>query len=270
MIGLELAGLHSEAVDYPKTGEVVDWDRKKCMPKQWPHFMERDPRKSYVSRQVLGRLYDNVTNDKITFEPDLDHAFDKRVLHRYDLQPEPLAKAKRIKEQHDRAVRRILAQLNLGTEFELWTGYAMSKPTVGTAYKRQEVLAQEFETLKLRFRSLCEEAAGGSAPEEIDPFVAAMYKVTEEEYTQGLQQVENESSEEDDYDMESRPPVSRQMPLISFPWIFPEVMARIAVGDEWVKKKPWYAARARGPSASPPSQEKFVPPHKRRSPQGSQ
>lgn len=133
---------------------MVAWDKKKYWPQHWPHFMEKDRRRSYDSAKVLGRLYDNVTREKVTFEPDCDHAFDKRVLERYELKPEALAKAKQIKEQHDRAVRRILAQLNLKTEFELWTGFAMTKSTIGTAYKRQEVLAQESETLRLRFSTL--------------------------------------------------------------------------------------------------------------------
>jgi RNA-dependent RNA polymerase len=214
--------------------------------------MEKDKRKTYDSVQVLGRLYDNVTKDKITFEPDWSHAFDKRVLERYDLDDDLLDEAKHIKGEYDRSVRRILAQLNLGTEFELWTGFAMSKPPIGTHYKRQEVLGQELETLKLRFRGLCEDAAGGNLPEDIDPFVAAMYKVTEEETTRALQ-VEDDSSDEDDdddNDMDdgfdaARRTVGSKAPLITFPWLFPEVMVRLALGDQWVRKKPWYSASRR-------------------------
>jgi RNA-dependent RNA polymerase len=204
--------------------------------------MEKDKRKSYDSTNVLGRLYDNVTQDKITFEPDWDHAFDKRVLDRYEHSSSSLSTARRIKEQYDRAVRRILAQLSLETEFELWTGFAMSKPVVGTDYKRQEVLGQEGETLKFRFRGLCEEAAGESEHDSIDRFVAAMYKVTEEETSKALNRFEDESSEEEDWAAEAeRATRTPQMPLITFPWLFPEVMVRIARGDDWKRKKPWYS-----------------------------
>ncbi|KAL2209053.1 RdRP-domain-containing protein [Sarocladium strictum] len=261
-----LAELHSHAVDYAKTGEPVDWDKKEMWPKRWPHFMEKDKRKTYDSVQVLGRLFDNVTKDKIAFEPDWSHAFDKRVLERYDLDDDLLDEARHIKAEYDRSVRRILAQLNLGTEFELWTGFAMSKPTIGTDYKRQEVLGQELETLKLLFRGLCEEAAGGNSPEDIDPFVAAMYKVTEEETTRALQ-TEYDSSDEDlDDDIDdsfdtTRRAVGPKVPLITFPWLFPEVMVRIAKGERWVPKKPWYSPSERLVKPREAAMMPSVPPH---------
>jgi RNA-dependent RNA polymerase len=267
VIGLRLAELHSQAVDYPKTGEPVDWDKRELWPRRWPHFMEKNKRRSYDSTQVLGRLYDNVTKEEIAFEPDWNHAFDKRVLERYELEESSLLKVRRIKEEYDRSVRRILAQLNLKTEFELWTGFAMSKPTVGTEYKRQEVLGQEAETLKLRFRGLCEEAAGGNSPEEIDRFVAAMYKVTEEEMAKILQSPEDEASEEEDYGFDDifdgkRQLVEKRMPLITFPWLFPEVMARIALGDKWVQKKPWYSPSGRlARTTEEPRKVSLRPPH---------
>lgn len=241
-VGLRLAELHSQAVDYPKTGEVVSWNKRRLWPKRWPHFMQRDSCRSYDSTHVLGRLYDNVTHDKVTFEPDWDHAFDKRVLEHYELEEETLAAARRIKADYDRAVRRILAQLKLATEFELWTGYAMSKPAVGTEYKRQEVLGQESETLRSHFRRLCEETAGGSSHEMIDPFVAAMYKVTEEETVASLGKGAYQWDGENDWaDEVESAQAHKPTPLITFPWLFPEVMVRIAKGDGWAPKKPWYA-----------------------------
>ncbi|KAH8171855.1 RNA dependent RNA polymerase domain-containing protein [Sarocladium implicatum] len=239
---LELAELHSQAVDYPKTGKVVSWDKRKLWPKRWPHFMDRDSRRSYDSCQVLGLLYDNVTREKIGFEPDWDHAFDRRVLSRYDLEEASLSAARRLKQDYDRAVRRVLAQLSLRTEFELWTGFAMSKPTVGTEYKRQEVLGQESETLRTRFRGLCEEAAGGCEQDKIDPFVAAMYKVTEEETVASLRRYPDSWDVEQDWaDEVADEQTARPMPLITFPWLFPEVMVRLAQGDDWVRKRPWYS-----------------------------
>lgn len=264
--------MHSRAVDFPKTGEPVAWDWKEMGPKRWPHFMENKGR-SYDSTQVLGRLYDNVTKEKIAFEPDWNHAFDRRVLERYELEESSLAKARRLKAEYDRCVRRILAQLNLETEFELWTGFSMTKPVVGTDYKMQEVLGQEAETLRIRFRGLCEEAAGGSSQELIDPFVAAMYKVTEEETTKTLQHLgegassedEDEDEDEDDdldWNREGRRQLrAKKMPLITFPWLFPEVMVRIALGDQWVQKKPWYSAFGKPAKTEEPIKVSLRPPH---------
>jgi RNA-dependent RNA polymerase len=186
-----------------------------------------------------------VTSSKISFEPDWDHDFDQRILARYKpLGESALEKAREIKILYDRAVRRILAQLNLATEFELWTGFAMSKPVVGSDYKRQEVLGQEAETLRLRYRELCQDACGGCDPSEIDPFVAAMYQVTADETSAALAQgrLTPDTDEEEELNREYDTQKVPAMPLITFPWLFPEVMVRIAMGDEYKAKRPWYAA----------------------------
>jgi hypothetical protein len=147
-----------------------------------------------------------------------------------------LEAARQIKSQYDTSMRRIMAQQGLQTEFELWTSFALSKPAMCTDYKRQEDLGFEYDTLKQRFRDVCYQAAGGSNADKIDPFVVAMYKVTEEDV-----QRENNGPLEDpspggDY---------KSMPLISFPWIFHWVMIRLAMGEQYSPDKMMMAAARR-------------------------
>ena len=57
---LELCTLHSEAVDFPKTGAkpVVP---KELKPERWPHYMEKKDKEAqfiYHSQTVIGKLYD--------------------------------------------------------------------------------------------------------------------------------------------------------------------------------------------------------------------
>lgn len=53
---LELARLHSAAVDYVKHGFKVDI-RMDLQNKEWPDFMEKDSNNVYESTSVLGKLY---------------------------------------------------------------------------------------------------------------------------------------------------------------------------------------------------------------------
>ncbi|ODA78594.1 hypothetical protein RJ55_05976 [Drechmeria coniospora] len=262
---LHLAELHSKAVDYPKTGDPADWNTK-LQPKRWPHFMEK--KNSYRSKRALGVIYDKVVKQTIQFLPDWEHAFDQRITGRFELDDGMLEEARRIKRQYDMAVRRILTQHDVETEFELYTGWAMSRPAIGSDYKRQEDLGREYDALKSRFRDMCYEAAGGSGVKTMERFVAAMYTVTEQEIKIAL--LEHHGGASDDggehehgkggggREGNGRGPrhelKAKSMPLISFPWIFHRIMIRIATGDGQKPTKSLLAAaqrKTRGAASMP-------------------
>ncbi|XP_050223876.1 RNA-dependent RNA polymerase 2 [Mercurialis annua] len=58
---LQLADLHSMAVDFAKTGAPAEMP-KALKPKEFPDFMERNEKKMYISEGVLGKLYRNTLN----------------------------------------------------------------------------------------------------------------------------------------------------------------------------------------------------------------
>ncbi|UZP37681.1 hypothetical protein NXS19_005497 [Fusarium pseudograminearum] len=210
---LELAELHSKAVDYPKTGNPAVL-RQDQQPRKWPHWMEK--RYSYHSRKALGVIYDKVAHKKVEFNPVWDSSFDKRITKRFELDNETLGVARKIKAEYDTAVRRVLSQNALKTEFELFTSFPLTRPAVGSDYKFAEDLSCEFRSIKEHYQDVCIKAAGGKDAEKLEPFVAAMYTVTEE-------QIKNEESILQPQGLEPK-----SMPLISFPWIFHGVMCRIA------------------------------------------
>ncbi|KAI1149953.1 RNA dependent RNA polymerase-domain-containing protein [Nemania diffusa] len=201
---IELAQLHSNAVDYPKSGQPAHL-KEILRPRAFPHFMEK-PGRSYRSHKVLGQLYDVVR--KVEFHPNYNSAFDERIIRRFAVTDDMLRKARIIKTQHDRALRQIMNQRELGTEFEVWSTFVLTKPRVGSEYKIQETMGPIIANHRERFRNACIHVAGSREPAVLYPFIAATYRVTWEE-------VQGHKSGE-------------PMPFISFPWIFEQELGRIA------------------------------------------
>jgi RNA-dependent RNA polymerase len=53
---IELAKLHSIAVDFPKTGVAVEIPYH-LRPKKYPDFMEKPDKPTYESQSVIGKLF---------------------------------------------------------------------------------------------------------------------------------------------------------------------------------------------------------------------
>lgn len=227
---IELAKLHSCAVDYPKSGvEVVI--KKGLIPKRYPHFMNKPKHKTYHSEKVLGQMYDRVNLSDI--RSDCTAAFDKRILNAYDFEElemkAMLATAKEIKRDYDNAVRRIQAKHEIGSEFEVWSTFVSSHSRDMGDYKFHEEAGQLACALKDRFRKICEEHAGGKEFDKLGPFIAAMYKVTADEFVAAM-------ARKLDVPVVAGEPMptgrmnAKSMPLISFPWIFQPELGKIASG----------------------------------------
>ncbi|KAF4457308.1 putative RNA-dependent RNA polymerase (RdRP) SAD-1 [Fusarium austroafricanum] len=225
---LKLAELHSKAVDYPKTGDPAILKRDQ-QPRRWPHFMEKN--RSYHSRKALGVIFDKVVHKSMRFDPIWDSPFDQRIIGKFELDQDTLKSARKIKTQYDTSLRRLLSQHALKTEFELWSGFAMSKPAVGSDYKVQEDLRREYSALKKIFQDECIKAAGSNKAEKLEPFVAAMYKITQEETDIALFEHHRGPINYGGTIVQPRKLEPKSMPLISFPWIFPEEMCRIATNS---------------------------------------
>ncbi|KAI0432019.1 RNA dependent RNA polymerase-domain-containing protein [Xylaria sp. FL1042] len=213
---IELAQLHSNAVDYPKSGQPAHL-KERLRPKQYPHFMEK-PGRSYISRKVLGQLYDAVK--KVEFHPNYKAAFDERIIRRFAVTDEVLRKARIIKGQHDRALRKIMNQREIGTEFEVWSTFVLTKPRVGSEYLMQETMGPIIANHRERFRNACIRVAGSREPKVLYPFIVAAYRVTWEALQVAIRAA-NGSIGDITLDQSS-------MPFISFPWIFEQELGRIA------------------------------------------
>ncbi|KAK3951934.1 RNA dependent RNA polymerase-domain-containing protein [Pseudoneurospora amorphoporcata] len=221
---LELATLHSMAVDYVKTGVPAEFPRR-LDPKFWPHFMEKNKR-DYHSATALGKLYDMVKREPFDMKENYQLPFDSRILKHTKcraLRDETLTKARRIKSQYDTAMRRVMCQLEIATEFEVWTAFVMSKPRVGSEYKLQENVGRESSALKQHFKDQCKKEAGG----DLLSFVSAMYRVTYEEVRIALFEAK-QTHIRPDGSLGTRKITPKTMPLVSFPWLFWDKLGELA------------------------------------------
>jgi len=76
---LKLAKLHSDAVDFPKTGipAEITPDLK---PKMYPDFMEKPADKSYRSKNVIGRIYRECATTESFVPKNYRQSFNKAML----------------------------------------------------------------------------------------------------------------------------------------------------------------------------------------------
>ncbi|EUC47688.1 hypothetical protein COCMIDRAFT_24397 [Bipolaris oryzae ATCC 44560] len=233
-ICLELAELHSRAVDFPKSGIPAEMKRE-LRPRKWPHFMEKkylSQHQIYTSKNILGLLYDEVK--LIDFKPQWENPFDKRILGAFDLDQELLDKAASLKLSYDEALRRLMAKHGIKTEFEAWSVFVLVHNHESGDYKFAEEFGRTIAALKHQFRSECRIAAELSDNndwERLGPFVAAMYTVTAREMETALDEC-TKTKIVGGSTVPLRIKDPEHMPLISFPWLFPSELGKIATGGK--------------------------------------
>lgn len=232
MTGLELAELHSQAVDYPKSG-VPAVMNPELKPRKWPHFMEKkhlSENQQYKSTKVLGMLYDQVT--LVDFKPQYENEFDDRILTAFDLDEDILQKAARIKANYDASLRSLMAKHSIRTEFEAWSVFVLSHNQETRDYKFGEEFGRIIDAIKHQFINTCCEAAGSNRIDFVNmaPFIAAMYTVTAHEM-QGAMKMCRSTTIVGGQQVPVREMDPANMPLMSFPWLFTNELGRIATGS---------------------------------------
>ena len=229
---LELAHLHSQAVDYAKTGVPAEMP-KHLRVNRWPHWAEvmneYGTKNIYRSEKILGKLYDNV--QRVPFRPVWEMSFDRRILHACQVTEQSLADAKNVKMLYDAAMRRIMAKHGIKTEFEVVTGFIMAHSQDIGDYKFSEVIGEAQTTLKHHYRAICYEKAGTS-PEErdikkLEPFLVAMYMVTAAEMEIAVAETKM-TKVVGGHTIPLREESTESMPFMSFPWIFARELGQIA------------------------------------------
>jgi RNA-dependent RNA polymerase len=224
---LELAALHSRAVDYAKTGVAAEMPKhlKVQLP---PHWSGKD--KNYKSRKILGQMYDAVTT--VDLESAWELSFDKRILEAFELDSCILALAREVKYEYDEAIRRLMKQHGVKTEFEIWTTFILGHNHESRDFKIAEELGETVAGLKTQFQNVCYERAGTTAQErdwgKIRLFVAAMYTVTAQEVAQANRECESRHLAAGRW-VPDRERTPEAMPLMSFPWLFRRELGHIAM-----------------------------------------
>ncbi|KAF3390587.1 RNA-dependent RNA polymerase 1 [Penicillium rolfsii] len=229
---ISLAQLHSDAVDYNKTGIPAVMGRG-LEPRIWPHFMDKTHKRTYHSRRILGQLYDAVKTED--FSPKLSNPFDTRILEcsLVDESKKFEVFACELKVNYDGSMRRIMAQYGIQTEFEVWSTFVLGHNSMCKDYKLHEDLGKVASGLKSGIQEQCYKLLGGKRDfEHLAPLVVAMYRITHEQVQDALATLRGENAYDDHDEVQGLPDeqeieISR-LPLISFPWIFDGVLCKIA------------------------------------------
>ncbi|PKX91697.1 RNA dependent RNA polymerase [Aspergillus novofumigatus IBT 16806] len=227
---IRLAQLHSDAVDYNKTGKPANMTRN-LQPKMWPHFMEKKHKpkeRIYKSNKILGQLYDAV--ERIDFVPSLEMPFDERILAcSLGVSDDLMQFARDLKADYDAAMHRIMAQHEIKTEFEVWSTFVLSHSNMSKDYKFHEELGLISSSLRDMYRKKCYGKVGGRSFELLAPLAVAMYRVTHEEMTSALEKYRAENPPDGKLFRKPTPKLD-QLPFISFPWILHNILGKIALG----------------------------------------
>ncbi|KAJ9663986.1 hypothetical protein H2198_000489 [Neophaeococcomyces mojaviensis] len=212
---LDLAALHSMAVDYPKSGVPAVMERRHER-NRWPHFMEKQYTYVYHSKKVLGQLYDAV--EKVKFVPNWNLPFDSRILDAFQPSKAMYETIKNIKQQYDSSLQCVLAQHSIETEFELWSTFVLKHSKASSDYKFHEEVGMLSKTLKEQFYEELVGVAGGRDYDHLAPVAVAAYQHTHHQIELARKEVE----------MGDRMPEPKSMPFISFPWLLQDTLIKVA------------------------------------------
>ncbi|KAH6797448.1 RNA-dependent RNA polymerase 2 [Perilla frutescens var. hirtella] len=182
---LELANLHSMAVDFAKTGAPADMPRY-LKPREFPDFMERWEKPTYVSHGALGKLYRATVQfvQNMKPNPDLPHeippdAFDPDLI--VDGYEPSIETAENHKDQYLERMNTLFNYYGAESEVEILTGNLQRKSTYLQYDNRR--YGEVKERILVSVKSLVKEVKGWfrsscSSDDEQQKLASAWYYVT--------------------------------------------------------------------------------------------
>ncbi|RIA87188.1 RNA dependent RNA polymerase-domain-containing protein [Glomus cerebriforme] len=215
---IRLAQLHSDAVDFPKTGRPPIFPPE-LRAKTFPDFMEKPDKPSYESSKVLGIMYRSINvEEEFTPQTSLNFEnFDERLyVDDYELY---LDNARKLKREYDADIRGLMNQFGIMTEVEVTSGYIVNAITKVDKKKPRDIAKSVMDALapiKRHYRKLFEEEFYEEGTNVILP--ENRYRMESKAYAWyyvAYHPVElcDDSSEN----------------MISFPWILHDILCDIAI-----------------------------------------
>ena len=184
---LDLAQMHSDAVDFPKTGFSV-FITPEMRPRKYPHYMQKRDKPPYWSEHVLGKLYDqcqSIASNRGDYVQDLETFFDKGFLvPGYEVYQ---AAAQKIHEYYMRNILRLKNEYGISTEAEIVTGHIVKlrKQRRGTLPRENveiaEIINSRMKTIRAKVKEMFLEAVDGQSSEKnvkLCRLASAVYFVT--------------------------------------------------------------------------------------------
>ncbi|KAG2218226.1 hypothetical protein INT45_000768 [Circinella minor] len=189
---IELAELHSEAVDFAKTGKAAkpDPDLLTMPSKKYPDFMEKKDKESYRSEKALGQLYRSIGHIKYReFREKLwditdGNYYDQRVqapgMEKY------IASARRQKRYYDRELRDLMGRFGVDSEAEIMSGCIIkwlhkkrNERLFEVQYQaRKDVVRMKKRWYHEEFKRYFKDNIGPDTTKDLEAKAAAFYYVT--------------------------------------------------------------------------------------------
>lgn len=207
-----LAKMHSDAVDFPKTGKnpEIDGDLR---PKSYPDFMMKHDKQMYSSTKIIGKLFRQCKSFI-----RLQNQSRRKTLVNYDfilpsIENRMIEDAKREREQYVKKVDTLLDLYGIESENEAITGLIMSVKSVTGRLKDEkfqvgQIVKEKMCMIQNSTREIFFEEFGGETnvvkdDQRVIHKASAWYKVTYENENKAIRQI------------------------LSFPWVVADVLALI-------------------------------------------
>lgn len=178
---VELAMLHSVAVDFPKTG-IPAQIPPKLRVKEYPDFMEKLDKPTYESKRVIGKLFREVKH--ITFNTSSFKFFTREVaLKSYDRDmrvegfEDYIDEAKECKAIYDRKLGNLMDYYGIKTEGEILCRAIMKMSRNFDRRKSAEAIGAAVKSLRNEARSWFKKG-GGKNSRDVYAKASAWYHVT--------------------------------------------------------------------------------------------
>eukprot|EP00966_Prymnesium_polylepis_P135889 3140328-Prymnesium_polylepis.3 len=211
---IRLAELHSQAVDFPKTGVPAQFPRELRL-KSFPDFMGKKDghKRMYKSQKVLGILYRSVS--KAQEMHHLRTEYDSRF--EFSGFDEHVPEAYRLREEYNFKLNALMNQFGVKIEGELMTGRILKFYRRHAKAKRKFDVQQQVTIAVKQLRKWARDAFNESVERAIN--------ATGEVETHDVIQFRIASAW---YYVTYHPDVRNPLRLLSFPWTADTVLMRMA------------------------------------------
>ncbi|KAG1151074.1 hypothetical protein G6F37_004946 [Rhizopus arrhizus] len=215
-----LAQLHSEAVDFPKSGKPATLSEDLIV-RTFPDFMQKKDKESYPSKKVLGHIFRSIDKSdykdymsKLTEEAVYDARMHLSGMEYY------IGEARALRRDYNRDLLALMNQNGVQTEAEIVSGYIikwLKKGKSKTRYEQHNSTMKAIKSFKDLWRKEFEKEFMDDTKKAVDPAhrasmdakAAAWYYVT--------------------YHPEERQrDFSEQGGFLSFPWVIHDYVCEIA------------------------------------------
>ncbi|KAG6670426.1 hypothetical protein I3843_Q065700 [Carya illinoinensis] len=179
---LQLARLHSIAVDFPKTGNVAEVPPE-LRPKEYPDFMEKPDKKGYISTSVIGKLFREVKDIASSTSPVEPFTLDSAKQH-YDPEMEVegfedyRSDAERYKRDYDYKLGNMMEYYGIQTEAEILSGNVLKMSKHFDRKRDLDAIKYAVKSLIMEARNWFNKRSDADSTDNAKAKASAWYHVT--------------------------------------------------------------------------------------------